>query len=380
MECYLDNAATTQAYEDVCELVAKVMREDYGNPSSLHMKGVEGEKYVREAADRIAKTLKCQRKNIVFSSGGTESNNTALIGTALANKRRGRRILTTCFEHASVHEPLIYLESMGFQVEYLPVDEQGHLKTETLKEALTEDTILVSVMMVNNEIGSVLDVQELAKVVKDFDPQIIFHVDAIQAYGKMKIQPAKWQIDLMSVSGHKIHGPKGTGFLYVRNGLELPAYIDGGSQENGRRAGTSNVPGIVGLGKACEIAARNMSRNINNMTRLRNRIIYKIKKGLPDAVLTGSEQMRLPNNISFCFPHVESSQLLAILDTHGICASAGSACSTGAAGPSHVLIAMGINPELAGGSLRLTISDETTIEEADYVADTVIKTVKKLTI
>ena len=210
--------------------------------------------------------------------------------------------------------------------------------------------------------------------------QIAFHTDAVQAYGHIPINVNECMIDMLSMSAHKLRGPKGTGFLYIRNGLELPSYIDGGSQENGHRAGTSNVPGIVGLGKACEIAARNMSRNINNMTRLRNRIIYRIKKGLPDAVLTGSEQMRLPNNISFCFPHVESSQLLAILDTHGICASAGSACSTGAAGPSHVLIAMGINPELAGGSLRLTISDETTIEEADYVADTVIKTVKKLRI
>ena len=208
--------------------------------------------------------------------------------------------------------------------------------------------------------------------------QIVFHTDAVQAYGHIPINVNDCMIDMMSVSAHKFHGPKGVGFLYIRTGLEFPGYIDGGSQENGHRAGTSNVPGIVGLGKACEISRRNMQKNINSMMRLRGRIIRRIKQGLPDAVLTGSEQMRLPNNISFCFPHVESSALLAILDSEGICASAGSACSTGAAGPSHVLIAMGISPDLAGGSLRLTISDETTAQEADFVADTVIRAVKKL--
>lgn len=316
MECYLDNAATTQAYEDVCELVAKVMREDYGNPSSLHMKGVEGEKYVREAADRIAKTLKCQRKNIVFSSGGTESNNTALIGTALANKRRGRRILTTCFEHASVHEPLIYLESMGFQVEYLPVDEQGHLRAETLKEALTEDTILVSVMMVNNEIGSILDVQELAKVVKDFDPQIVFHVDAIQAYGKMKIQPAKWQIDLMSVSGHKIHGPKGTGFLYMKDGTKIHPYIHGGGQQQGMRSGTENVPGIAGLGLAAAKMDASLTERREYLYGLKRYFVKKLEamEGVTVNGVQGEElEQTAPHIVSASFQGVRSEVLLHAL-------------------------------------------------------------------
>ena len=211
MEAYLDNAATTKAFPEVAELVTKVMCEDYGNPSSLHGKGVEAEKYIREAADAIAATLKCKRKNIIFTSGGTESNNQALIGTALANKRRGKHIITTCFEHAAVYEPCLYLEQQfGFEVTYLPVDSMGHISLEDLKAALRPDTILVSTMMVNNEIGSVLDIEGIGKTIKEYDPAILYHVDAIQAYGKRKIAPAKLKIDLLSVSGHKIHGPKGT--------------------------------------------------------------------------------------------------------------------------------------------------------------------------
>ena len=228
MEAYLDNAATTKAFPEVAELVTKVMCEDYGNPSSLHGKGVEAEKYIREAADVIAATLKCKRKNIIFTSGGTESNNQALIGTALANKRRGKHIITTCFEHAAVYEPCLYLEQQfGFEVTYLPVDSMGHISLEDLKAALRPDTILVSTMMVNNEIGSVLDIEGIGKTIKEYDPAILYHVDAIQAYGKRKIAPAKLKIDLLSVSGHKIHGPKGTGFLYVADGVKMHPIIHG---------------------------------------------------------------------------------------------------------------------------------------------------------
>ena len=252
MECYLDNAATTQAFPEVCELVSKVMFEDFGNPSSLHMKGVESERYIRQAAERIAKTLKCAVKNIVFTSGGTESNNMALIGTALANKRTGKHIITTCFEHSSVHEPLIYLEKQGYEVTYLPVDEEGHVNPDTLRAALREETILVSVMMVNNEVGSILDVETLSKVVKEYRQDIIFHVDAIQAYGKMEIYPKRMGIGLVRASGHKIHGPKGTGFLYVGDRVKIHPYIHGGGQQRGMRSGTENVPGIAGLGLASE--------------------------------------------------------------------------------------------------------------------------------
>ena len=221
MECYLDNAATTRPFSEVCDLVTRVMYEDFGNPSSLHMKGVIAERYVRQAREQIAKTLKCAAKNIVFTSGGTESNNMALIGSALANARAGKHIITTCFEHAAVYEPLLYLEKMGYEVTYLPVDSMGHVSEETLENALRKDTILVSTMLVNNEVGAILDVEKFSKIVKAFNKDIIFHVDAIQAYGKMNIYPKRMGIDLLSVSGHKIHGPKGTGFLYPKNTTTL---------------------------------------------------------------------------------------------------------------------------------------------------------------
>ncbi len=379
---YFDNAATTRVHPEVLNSMTPYFCDEYANPSGAYKDAVIADKAINRSRVQASRLIGARPDEIYFTSGGSESDNWA-IKSYSRNVRRMQKgaschIITTSIEHNAVINSCRTLEAEGFAVTYVPCDKYGFIRPETVQSAIRDDTILISVMAANNEVGTIQPLKMIGQIAHRH--QIAFHTDAVQAYGHIPINVNECMIDMLSMSAHKLKGPKGTGFLYVRNGLELPAYIDGGSQENGRRAGTSNVPGIVGLGKACEIAARNMSRNINNMTRLRNRIIYKIKKGLPDAVLTGSEQMRLPNNISFCFPHVESSQLLAILDTHGICASAGSACSTGAAGPSHVLIAMGINPELAGGSLRLTISDETTIEEADYVADTVIKTVKKLTI
>lgn len=379
---YFDNAATTRVHPEVLNSMAPYFCDEYANPSGAYKDAVIADKAINRSRVQASRLIGARPDEIYFTSGGSESDNWA-IKSYSRNVRRMQKgaschIITTSIEHNAVINSCRTLEAEGFAVTYVPCNKYGFIRPETVQSAIRDDTILISVMAANNEVGTIQPLKMIGQIAHRH--QIAFHTDAVQAYGHIPINVNECMIDMLSMSAHKLKGPKGTGFLYVRNGLELPAYIDGGSQENGRRAGTSNVPGIVGLGKACEIAARNMSRNINNMTRLRNRIIYKIKKGLPDAVLTGSEQMRLPNNISFCFPHVESSQLLAILDMHGICASAGSACSTGAAGPSHVLIAMGINPELAGGSLRLTISDETTIEEADYVADTVIKTVKKLRI
>lgn len=379
---YFDNAATTRVHPEVLNSMTPYFCDEYANPSGAYKDAVIADKAINRSRVQASRLIGARPDEIYFTSGGSESDNWA-IKSYSRNVRRMQKgaschIITTSIEHNAVINSCRTLEAEGFAVTYVPCDKYGFIRPETVQSAIRDDTILISVMAANNEVGTIQPLKMIGQIAHRH--QIAFHTDAVQAYGHIPINVNECMIDMLSMSAHKLKGPKGTGFLYVRNGLELPAYIDGGSQENGRRAGTSNVPGIVGLGKACEIAARNMSRNINNMTRLRNRIIYKIKKGLSDAVLTGSEQMRLPNNISFCFPHVESSQLLAILDTHGICASAGSACSTGAAGPSHVLIAMGINPELAGGSLRLTISDETTIEEADYVADTVIKTVKKLRI
>ncbi len=377
---YFDNAATTRVHPDVLSAMIPYFCDEYANPSGAYKTAASAERAVNRARIQAAGLIGARPNEIYFTSGGSESDNWAIKGYSreIRKKRQGAscHIITSSIEHNAVINSCRSLESEGFAVTYLPCDSQGFVHPEAVLSALREDTILISVMTANNEVGSVQPIKAIGQIAHRH--QIVFHTDAVQAYGHIPINVNDCMIDMMSVSAHKFHGPKGVGFLYIRTGLEFPGYIDGGSQENGHRAGTSNVPGIVGLGKACEISRRNMQKNINGMMRLRGRIIRRIKQGLPDAVLTGSEQMRLPNNISFCFPHVESSALLAILDSEGICASAGSACSTGAAGPSHVLIAMGISPDLAGGSLRLTISDETTAQEADFVADTVIRAVKKL--
>lgn len=377
---YFDNAATTRVHPDVLSAMIPYFCDEYANPSGAYKTAASAERAVNRARIQAAGLIGARPNEIYFTSGGSESDNWAIKGYSreIRKKRQGAscHIITSSIEHNAVINSCRSLESEGFAVTYLPCDSQGFVHPEAVLSALREDTILISVMTANNEVGSVQPIKAIGQIAHRH--QIVFHTDAVQAYGHIPINVNDCMIDMMSVSAHKFHGPKGVGFLYIRTGLEFPGYIDGGSQENGHRAGTSNVPGIVGLGKACELSRRNMQKNINGMMRLRGRIIRRIKQGLPDAVLTGSEQMRLPNNISFCFPHVESSALLAILDSEGICASAGSACSTGAAGPSHVLIAMGISPDLAGGSLRLTISDETTAQEADFVADTVIRAVKKL--
>lgn len=377
---YFDNAATTRVHPDVLNAMMPYFCDEYANPAGAYKSAANSENAINRARIQAAGLIRARPGEIYFTSGGSESDNWAIKGYSrgIRKKRQGAscHIITSSIEHNAVINSCKTLEAEGFSVTYLPCDSQGFVHPEAVLSALREDTILISVMTANNEVGSIQPIKAIGQISRRH--QIVFHTDAVQAYGHIPINVNECMIDMMSVSAHKFHGPKGVGFLYIRTGLELPSYIDGGSQENGHRAGTSNVPGIVGLGKACEISGRNMQRNLNTLTRLRSRIIRRIKQGLPDAVLTGSEQMRLPNNISFCFPQVESAALLAILDSEGICASAGSACSTGAAGPSHVLIAMGINPDLAGGSLRLTISDENTLQEADFVADTVIKAVKKL--
>ena len=377
---YFDNAATTRVHPDVLSAMIPYFCDEYANPSGAYKTAANAERAVNRARIQAAGLIGARPNEIYFTSGGSESDNWAIKGYSreIRKKRQGAscHIITSSIEHNAVINSCRSLEAEGFAVTYLPCDSQGFVHPEAVLSALREDTILISVMTANNEVGSVQPIKAIGQIAHRH--QIVFHTDAVQACGHIPISVNDCMIDMMSVSAHKFHGPKGVGFLYIRTGLEFPGYIDGGSQENGHRAGTSNVPGIVGLGKACEISRRNMQKNINSMILLRGRIIRRIKQGLPDAVLTGSEQMRLPNNISFCFPHVESSALLAILDSEGICASAGSACSTGAAGPSHVLIAMGISPDLAGGSLRLIISDETTAQEADFVADTVIRAVKKL--
>ena len=372
MECYLDNAATTRAFPEVCELVAKVMYEDFGNPSSLHRKGMEGENYVRRATEQIAKTMKCSAKNIVFTSGGTESNNMALIGTALANKRSGKHIITTCFEHSSVHEPLIYLEQQGFEVTYLPVDGQGHIALEDLQKALREDTILVSAMMVNNEVGAILDVAEISRIVKSHRENILFHVDAIQAYGKMTIIPKKLGIDLMSVSGHKIHGPKGTGFLYVGDKVKIHPYIHGGGQQRGMRSGTENVPGIAGLGLAAAMMYENLAENWERLYDLKRYFLQRIGE-VPgttvNACLLSELEQTAAHIVSVSFASVRSEVLLHALEDKGIYVSSGSACSSNHPGISGTLTAIGVEQSLLDSTLRFSFSIETTKEEIAYAIE-----------
>ena len=372
MECYLDNAATTRALPEVCDLVAKRMYEDYGNPSSLHMMGVRAERHVKEAAARIAKTLKCDAKQIIFTSGGTESNNTALIGTALANRRRGKHIITTCFEHASIHEPLIYLENLGYEVTYLPVDSMGHLQEDTLREALRPDTILVSVMMVNNEVGSVLDIPALSKVVKETDPGIVFHVDAIQAYGKMKVIPKKIGIDMMSVSGHKIHGPKGTGFFFFSVKVKLHPYLHGGGQQRGMRSGTENVPGMEGLGLAAEYMDETLEERRKHMYECKSQFIKRLYE-MDGVIVNACDPSRLeetaPHIVSASFDGVRSEVLLHALEEKEIYVSSGSACSSNHPGISGTLKAIGVDAKRLESTLRFSFSSFTTTEELDYTID-----------
>ena len=369
MEAYLDNAATTRALDEVADIVKRVMTEDFGNPSSLHGKGFEAEQYIRTAKESIAATLKCDVGEIVFTSGGTESNNQALIGTALANKRRGKHIITTAFEHPSVHEPLLYLEQQGFEVTFLPVGEDGLVDPSALKEALREDTILVSVMLVNNEIGVIQDIAGLSKSVKAYDKDIVFHTDAIQAYGKLPIRPAKLGVDLMSVSGHKLHGPKGTGFLYVKEGTKLHPYIHGGHQQKNRRSGTENVPGIAGLGLAAELAYKSVDESLDRIGKLREDFIGKLRS--IDGVVLHADRLKevSPYIISIGIEGIKSEVLLHALEDKGVYVSSGSACSSNHPGISDTLTAIGVPKEYLDSTIRVSLSRFTTADELDYTIE-----------
>ena len=366
MEAYLDNSATTRCSEGAAAMVMKVMREDFGNPSSMHTKGVEAEHYIREAKDFFARNLKVDEKEIYFTSGGTESNNLALIGSAMANKRSGNHLITTSVEHASVDNPMKYLEEQGFEVTYLPVDQDGIVSLEALKEALRPETILVSVMYVNNEVGAVQPVDEIAKLVKDYDSKIVFHVDAIQAYGKYRIWPKKEGIDLLSVSGHKIHGPKGTGILYVNSKLKIHPMILGGGQQKGMRSGTENVPGIAGLAEAAKECYENLDEKIDRLYALKERFVKQIEE-LDDVKVNGrTGRDSAPHIVSVSFRDVRSEVLLHALEEKGIYVSAGSACSSNKPAVSHTLKSMGVEKDLLGSTIRFSFCFETTEEETDY--------------
>ena len=377
-EVYLDNSATTRCSERAKDLMVKLLMEDYGNPSSLHMKGVEAENYIKEAKRQIAKTLKVEEKEILFTSGGTESNNTALIGAAIANKRAGNHIITTSIEHASVSAPMAYLEELGFRVTYLKVDHNGIISLEELADAVCEDTILVSLMMVNNEIGAVEPIEEAAKIIKAKNPDTLLHVDAIQAYGKYRIYPKKIGIDLLSVSGHKIHAPKGTGFLFMKDKTKVKPLIYGGGQQKGMRSGTENVPGVAALGEASAEIYENFEEKIDHLYALKSRFIDGVS-GIEGVTINGKTgRDSAPQIVSVSIDGVRSEVMLHTLEDRGIYVSAGSACSSNKPSVSHTLTSIGLKGNLLDSTIRFSFSVHTTEEEIDYAISVMSDVIPKL--
>ncbi len=371
MEVYLDNSATTRALDSVQEMVARVMTEDYGNPSSRHRKGMEAERYIKEARCAIARTLKVRDKEIFFTSGGTESNNMALFGAAMANQRAGKHIISTRIEHSSVYRPLACLEQLGFTVTYLNVDREGHICLEEMEQAIRPDTILVSVMYVNNEIGAVEPVEEIGRRIKEKNPQILFHVDGIQAYGKYEIRPKKQEIDLLSVSGHKIHGPKGVGFLYINEKAKVKPLLYGGGQQRDMRSGTENVPGAAGLGVAAREMYTDFSEKIRRMRDLKDYLIDQMED-LPGIQVNSKRgEGSAPQIISVSFQGVRSEVLLHALEERGIYVSSGSACSSNHPAISGTLKAVGVEKGLLDSTLRFSLGIYNTREELDYTIEAV---------
>ena len=367
MEVYLDNSATTRAYECVRDIVGKVMCEDYGNPSSMHKKGVDAEAYVREAKETLAKILKVQEKELYFTSGGTESDNLALIGGARANHRAGKHLITSSIEHPAILNTMRYLEEEeGYRVTYLPVDEYGRIRLDALKEALCDETILVSVMYVNNEVGSVQPIAEASAIVKAYNKNILFHVDAVQGFGKYKIYPKKMGIDMLSVSGHKIHGPKGIGFIYINEKAKVKPIIFGGEQQKNMRSGTENVPGIAGLGKAAELIYENHEEKIAHIREIKDHFIKRVMEEIPDVKDNSGDA---PHVASISFLGVRSEVLLHALEEREIYVSAGSACSSNKPEVSGTLKGIGLTKEYYESTLRFSFSIFNTVEEADICVE-----------
>ena len=379
MEVYLDNSATTRCYKEVGELVYKVMCQDYGNPSSMHRKGVDAEHYIKDAKETLAKILKVQAKEIYFTSGGTESDNLALIGTARANKRRGNHLITSSIEHPAILNTMRYLEEEeGFRVTYLPVDSQGKIKLEALKEALCEETILVSVMYVNNEVGSVQPIEEAVNIVKTYYPDILFHSDAVQGFGKYKIYPKRQKIDLLTGSGHKIHGPKGTGFLYISEKVKIKPIVFGGEQQKNVRSGTENVPGIAGLGLAAKMIYQDLEMKTALMRELKSYFIEGISRIENTTVHGLTDENSAPHIISVGFAGIRSEVLLHTLEDKGIYVSSGSACASNHPAISGVLKGIGAGKEYLDATIRFSMSEFTTKEEIDYTLDTLYQCVPML--
>lgn len=364
---YLDNAATTQLDKSVFEEMQPYFIEYYGNPSSVYSIASESKKAVDKARERVAKTIGALDREIYFTNGGTESDNWAIKGIAEAYADKGKHIITSKIEHHAVLHTCEYLEKQGYEITYLNVDEDGLISLEELEKSIRKDTILVSIMFANNEIGTIQPIKEIGEIAKTHG--VIFHTDAVQAFGHVPIDVNEMNIDLLSASGHKVNGPKGVGFLYVRKSVKLKAYIHGGAQERQRRAGTENVPGIVGLGAAAELANEQLEERSKYLIELRDYLIEEIEKNVDYVRLNGHRTKRLPNNVNVCFRFIEGESLLISLDMEGICASSGSACTSGSLDPSHVLLAIGLPHEIAHGSLRLTLSHTSTKKQLDFVVE-----------
>lgn len=369
MEAYFDNSATTRVLDSVKDIVVKTMTEDYGNPASKHRKGMEAEQYIREARKIIADSMKVQEKEILFTSGGSESNNMALICTAWANQRAGKHIISTAIEHPSVYNPLGVLEELGFEVTILPVDHDGHISLKELEEAIRPDTILVSTMYVNNEVGAVEPVEEISRVIKAKNPSALYHVDAIQAYGKYVIRPKKQGIDLLSVSSHKIHGPKGVGFLYIRSGVKIKPLIYGGGQQAGMRSGTENVPGVAGFGAAVKEMYTDHAEKIQKLIGLKDYMTDRLGEIEGTVINSKKGEASAPQIVSVSFEGVRSEVLLHALEDKGIYVSSGSACSSNHPGISGTLKGIGVAQKLLDSTIRISFSIFNTKEEVDYTID-----------
>lgn len=374
MEAYFDNAATTRVYDSVCQVMVDAMRTNFGNPSALHMKGVTAEHCIKGAREAIAKALKVEEKEITFTSGGTESNNMALIGGALANQRAGKHLITTRIEHASVYNPMFYLESLGFEVTYLPVDARGTVDLDALADALRPDTILVSIMCVNNEVGTIQPLDKIGKLIKAKNPGTLFHVDAIQGFGKMFLYPKKLGIDMLSVSGHKLHGPKGVGFIYIKDRVKVRPLILGGGQQKDMRSGTENVPGIAGLGQAVREVFDGLEEKLDRLYGLRDYFIENVTRN-PRVQVNGFTERQegfagpAPHIVSVSFANVRAEVLLHALEERGIYVSSGSACSSNHPAVSGTLKAIGLDKKLLDATIRFSFCFDTTREELDYCLD-----------
>ena len=375
---YFDNAATTRALPSVAEKMSMMLCEQYGNPASVSAMGLAVEKEIRNAADIIARGIRAKNEEIFFTSGGTEGDNWAIYGTAEGYRRDGKHFITTQIEHPAVKNPMKKLEEQGCEVTWLSVDRKGHISLEELANAIRPDTVLVSIILVNNETGTIQDAAAIGKLIKEKNPKCLFHVDAVQAFGKYPIDVEKMKIDMLSMSAHKLYGPKGVGALYVRKGIRIPSFIHGGAQESKRRAGTENVAGIVGFGKAVELAVAEMEERNAKLREMRDRLIDGVLETIPHSRLNGHRTNRLPGHANFSFEFIEGESMLMLLDMNGIYASSGSACTSGSLDPSHVLLAIGLPHEIAHGSLRLTFGRENTMEDVDYILEKLPPIVQRL--